>query len=456
MFSLYKGAPEDGPTVRHEFGDYYCSLPDPGLIEEFTGVLRPTWLEDKRRWISEHHLEQEYPSFLRNSQRLQQLGRKYQIERVRHDGNVSGYHYWLITDYPGGTGEGDSWEEGWFDYFWRPKGIVPEEGQELNSPVLILIDAKIEDRSVWNDEPRSIPVTVSNYGQQPIDGGVIRWSLADGHRQVASGNLEDLHFELGQVKTAGVVPLPAVGGDKAERLELTLELLAGEKTYRNRWAFWSFPHHQLLKKPAVPVMAALDWPGLKEAYPFVTQAESSDSADSLLVTSALSPQATAYLREGGRVLLLADEQQFGKPGDARFFPASGGALGSRILDHPALEGFPHGDMLDLQFFNLMQGGWNFAIDDWPTEMKPIIGGIRTTSSFLSKSKQLSRTGYLFELKVGKGKLLVSTLQIKEHYDEAHPETVFFVDCLLRYATSERFDPTAAVPDSLLNRLLAHN
>src|SRR4051812_22879889 len=33
MFSLYSGAPADGPTVRHEFGEYYCSLPDPGLID---------------------------------------------------------------------------------------------------------------------------------------------------------------------------------------------------------------------------------------------------------------------------------------------------------------------------------------------------------------------------------------------------------------------------------------
>ena len=70
-------------------------------------------------------LRSTYPTFLRNSQRLQQIGRKFQIERVRRSPEVTGYEYWLITDYPGGTGEGDSWEEGWFDYFWQPKGIEP-------------------------------------------------------------------------------------------------------------------------------------------------------------------------------------------------------------------------------------------------------------------------------------------------------------------------------------------
>ena len=39
---------------------------------------------------------------------------------------VTGYHYWLIVDFPGGAGEGDSWEEGWVDYFWQPK-VKPEQ-----------------------------------------------------------------------------------------------------------------------------------------------------------------------------------------------------------------------------------------------------------------------------------------------------------------------------------------
>ena len=58
---------------------------------------------------------------------------------MRHRQDITGYHYWLIVDFPGGTGEGDSWEEGWFDYFWQPKGITPRDGQAINSAVLPLI-----------------------------------------------------------------------------------------------------------------------------------------------------------------------------------------------------------------------------------------------------------------------------------------------------------------------------
>ena len=125
--------------MKHEFGEYYCSLPDISLIDKFTGVFLPGWLHAKKAWVSEQGLTERYPQFVANSQRLQQLGRKYQIERVRRQQDITGYHYWLIVDFPGGTGEGDSWEEGWFDYFWRPKGITPRDGQAINSAVLPLI-----------------------------------------------------------------------------------------------------------------------------------------------------------------------------------------------------------------------------------------------------------------------------------------------------------------------------
>ena len=125
---------------------------------------------------------------MRNSQRLQQLGRKYQIERVRQDSDVAGYHYWLIVDYPGGTGEGDSWEEGWFDYFWHPKGVDPAEGREINSPVLLLINAGAGDRTLWTSDTKRIDVSVSNFGDEPVSNGTLSWRLMAGGRRIAGSH----------------------------------------------------------------------------------------------------------------------------------------------------------------------------------------------------------------------------------------------------------------------------
>ena len=72
--------------------------------------------------------------------------------------DITGYHYWLIVDFPGGTGEGDSWEEGWFDYFWRPKGITPRDGQAINSAVLPLITSGVSERTRWSDDGAPVEI----------------------------------------------------------------------------------------------------------------------------------------------------------------------------------------------------------------------------------------------------------------------------------------------------------
>jgi len=454
MFSTSSGAPADAPTVRHEFGEYYCSLPDISLIPKFTGVVQPTWLEEKQKWVERNGLQTTYSTFLRNSEKLQQIGRKFQIERVRKSSEVSGYEYWLITDYPGGTGEGDSWEEGWFDYFWRPKGIVPREGQEINAPVLLLTDADVDKRTLWNDEPRRVRFTISNYGDAAIQNGTLTWTLNGPAGPAANGTVKNINVELGAVAPVGEIEIPPVGGAAAQKFQLVAEIASAGQSFENRWDFWFFPHPDLLKSTPIEVVSDVRWHALQRSYPFLRQRTDDLALGSLLITEKLDPKALAFLKTGGRVWLMAGEAQFRRPGDATFFPASGGALGSVILDHPALRGFPQDGTFDLQFFNLLQGAWNFSLDRWPQELRPIAGSIRTTSSFLSKSKKLSRTGYIFEARVGQGSLLVSTLRIKQNFDESYPEAMFLFDRLVRYTTGKEFNPQIEVAEERLGELAA--
>lgn len=447
MVSLYRGAPADRPTVRHEFGQYYCSLPDPRLIEEFTGVMKPSWLETKRAWVSQHHLAAVYPEYIRNSQRLQQLGRKYQIERVRHDGAVSGYHYWLIVDYPGGTGEGDSWEEGWFDYFWKPKGVTPEEGRALNSPVLLMLDAGVDNRTMWTGEPKQVGVEVSNYGADAIRDGRLTWALRDGARQVAGATITGIQASLGQVSRIATLPLNGEDGREARKLELVLTLDTGQGIYENRWPFWVYPKPGR-QTPAIPVATTLRSSALQRQYPWL-RAQSEPGG--LLITDQLDSAALAYLKAGGRVWLLL-RQTLDRRG-IEFFPASGGALGTLVPPGSALAGFPNDGFCDLQFYNLLEGAYPLPIDNWPAAIQPWIGGIRTTSQFLSKTKNLSRVAYAVEGRVGAGRLLVTTLRLREHFDEAYPEAMALFDSLLRYAAGAAFAPAQELQEEVLRPLL---
>jgi beta-galactosidase len=454
MHSLFRDAPGDVPSVRHEFGSYYCSLPDVSLIDQFTGVIVPTWLREKKAWVERRGLSQRYPTYLLNSQRLQHFGQKYQIEAARKLPEFTGYHYWLIVDFPGGTGEGDSWEEGWLDYFWRPKVTTPEQGQELNSPVLLMINKGPGERTLWNDEQRLIEVTVSNYGERDIRGGVLSWKLHSEGKQVGEGRLQNIQAPLGKLSNIGSFRIGPDTGPDAQKLQLVVELTDGSATYTNRWDFWTFPRNSRLQSSPVAVVSDVRWHSLRRLYPFIVDADqAAEKKPAVWITSRLDSRAMEVLKSGGRVLLLADRDQFQRSGDAHFFPASGGAQGTMVRQHPALQGFPHQGYFDLQFFNLMEGGWNFAIDDFPNEFEPIAGSIRTTSSFLSKQKELSRTGYLFEANVEGGGLLVSTLAVREHLDEAYPEAVFLFDRLLRYVSGPQFKPAGSLSSEQLKRLL---
>ena len=59
--SHYGGGLPDLPVVKHEFGEYYCSLPDISLLDKFTGVVIPEWLHVKKRWVGEQGLADRVP-----------------------------------------------------------------------------------------------------------------------------------------------------------------------------------------------------------------------------------------------------------------------------------------------------------------------------------------------------------------------------------------------------------
>jgi hypothetical protein len=452
LASIPRGSSEELPIIRHEFGDYYCSLPDISLIKRFTGAIRPTWLESKKDWVEENGIGKNYGMYVRNSHRLQQLGRKFQIERVRRDPGVTGYHYWLIVDFPGGTGEGDSWEEGWFNYFWEPKNIHPTEGRAINNPVLLMLSADVDNRTLWNDSGRKVEVHLSNYGDKPVVDGVLRWRVEASGETLASSEKPGVEVSLGEVKSLGEITLGPLPEDRARKVTLLVELDFGNDICRNTWEFWCFPRNKLVRETAISVYSKIRRATLKKLYPFV-MTEGIPEPGSLLILPSLNSDAVDFLRQGGRVMVLAGRKQFSRSGDGQFFPASGGASGTLVQDHPALFGFPHEDYCDLQFFNLLEGSWNIALDRLPQGLIPIIGAVRTQSSFLSERKELSHIGYIFEARVGKGKLLVNTLRIEELLDESYPEAIYLFDRLLRYTTSTDFAPQVLIGEENLRHII---
>ena len=61
--------------------------------------------------------------------------------------------------------------------------------------------------------------------------------------------------------------------------------------------------------------------------------------------------------------------------------------------------------------------------------------------------------YLLEVAAGKGRLLVTSFNVRNTYDGAHPEAVFLVDALFRYAQSDAFARETTVVPDVLRRML---
>ena len=458
LASLYTGYSPRLATIKHEFGVYYCSLPDLEMIGRFTGVIRPQWLQDQKQWLQSQKLLDRYPGYLRNSWRLLNVARKAEIESLRRLEQITGYQYWLITDCADeGTSEGPSWEWGWCNYFWEPKGVTPEQGREINAAMLPLLDLKVSERTLWAEDSKRVDVFVSNYGPAAISAGSLDWELSSGGQRLNADRFP-VSAPQGAVTRVGEVPLEKMNSAQARELELRITVSSPAQTHTNRWKLWAFPRRALMQSSPRPVFSLIKASRLAAYFPFIRPlSPRDDPAGGVLITSDLSAPVVTALEKGGRVLVLADQVRFDPQSPTTYFPPSGGAFGIKIQEHPALRGFPHDGFPDLQFYNLLEGASRFGaegLEDPVFSFEPIISGIGMTRE--RNANELAYFALLFEAKVGTGKLLLTTLNLRQNLDDACPEAVYLLDRLLRYAVSGEFNPSGELsPEHFRNLVVPY-
>jgi hypothetical protein len=112
-------------------------------------------------------------------------------------------------------------------------------------------------------------------------------------------------------------------------------------------------------------------------------------------------------------------------------------MGTVIATHPAMARVPHEGWCDAHFLHLISGAYPLLLEDLhPDNVDPIIRSIGHYATMVDKA-------YLFELRVGRGALLASSLRFAATYD-SHPEARYLLECLLRYASGHEFAPKRAI------------
>jgi len=409
----------DVPIVSHEIGQW-CVYPNFREIPKYKGVLRALNFEIFRDSLAANHMLDQAEDFLLTSGKLQALLYKEEIESALRTPGFGGFQLLDIHDFPGqGTAL-----VGILDPFWDSKGyITPQEHHRYCCETVPL--ARMKKRIWATDEKFNTEVEIAHFGPAPIRDVVPLWSVnyADG-RKVASGKLPSRTIPLGNGTELGQIEAMLENVDAPAKLVVTISL---EGTpYKNSWDIWVYP-------------AGLN----------------TQTSDNVLIAEQFNEQAKAALKDGGKVLLMPPLNSIDSDVPAAFTtifwntqwtaqqpPHTLGILCDP--KHPALAQFPTEFHSNWQWWDITTKSRFMILDKFPAELRPIVQVIDDWNTN-------RRLGIIFEVKVGKGKLLVSGIDLKNNLNE-RPAARQMLHSLLKYMDSKAFVPKSSIDVKLIQSL----
>lgn len=314
----YAAAPV--PTFAHELGQW-PTYPAWSEIQKYTGVLRAANLERCHRRAIEQGVADRDLEFRAASGALAVRLYKDQMESHLRTPSCQGFSTLSLQDYPG---QGEALV-GWLDAFFDPKGIVtPERFRRWCSAVVPLV--RTPSYLIVAGEPIEVTAQVANYGPVDLVGATAVWRLTASADQVlANGTLPAQDVPTGEVTTLGRFTIDTGGLEVPAQVRLELRVTGADVSCVNDWDLWVYPDRAPVPAPAGVVVC--DRP----------------------------ETARAALARGERVLLLAHD--LGGKRNSRlasfkpvywsavYFPGAETLGGLVHDDHPALAGFPPGQVM---------------------------------------------------------------------------------------------------------------
>jgi len=413
------------PLIGHETGQYQVS-PDYRDIPKFTGVLRARNYEIFRDRIEAAGMLDRAHDFVMASGALSAICYREDIELALRTPGFGGIQLLDIMDFPGQS----TALVGMLNVFMESKGLIEaEEWRQFCSEVVPLL--RIKQLSWTTDEELTGQVQVAHYGPEDFNDAEVSLSLKDQRGEtLASHRFEGVQLLRGQLNDVDFFTWPLAGIETPQRLDLTIEI--DGTGYQNSYPIWVYP-------PDVDTTPA----------------------GNVMVSRSLK-ETQAHLREGGRVLLLPRmedlpqsvkggfQTEFWSPMFAKNYRKRGleeppGTLG-HICDpqHPALADFPTEFHSNWQWWHLVKNSRPVILDGTPQDYRPIV---QTIDNFDRNHK----LGLLFETRVGKGSVLVCSIDLPAIQDQ--PEGRQMLHSLLNYAGSDAFQPASELSKEILEKLL---
>lgn len=417
------------PCIGHEVGQW-CAYPDFSVIEKFSGkqkqyaafvdgigsgkvpYMHPgnyiIWRDSARK----HGLLAQNKELAHASGRFQIACYKEEIEANLRTPSYSGYELLDLHDYLGQGGA----LIGMVDAFWESKEYVtPVEFRQFNNTTVPL--ARFRDRVIAQDQPFEVEVELAHFGPHPLASVTPEWQIVDTANKVAaSGTLPSRPAPRGKNLPLGTVKVDLNKLHAPAAYKLVVELRGTE--FRNEWPFWLYPNKVTASVP-----------------------------EGVIVTASWE-EAKAALDKGGKVLFLSGDPE---TPTAELALTSVPIFWNRLMNphrtwmlglwcdtaHGALVGFPTQAHCDWQWVDLLPKTTAMHIDGLPHTLRPLVQPIDDWNRNL-------RLAMLFECKVGKGRLMMTSFHLDDQGMAGHPGAPSLRRSLLKYMGSPAFSPSTEI------------
>lgn len=403
------------PVVTHEIGQYSV-YPDISSISKYTGNLKPVNLESIKEDLQKKGRLKQAASYLSASTRFASILYKEELERAMKTPGYSGYQLLGLTDYPGqGTAL-----VGLLDVFWDGKDAVSDTlFKQVCAPVVPL--ASFEKATYTNQDTFKASLQIANFSAETLKNIALKWSLKREDGSILhQGILEKQDVKVGNNQVLGNIAVPLRSICMAERL--TLSLSVAHTKVANEWNIWVYPSDIAIVSGEVVVTNAID-------------------------------KARLALNKGRKVLLnLPKDKINGLEGkflpvfwSPVHFPNQPGTMG--ILcnpKHPALSDFPTEKHSNWQWWDLCKNATTMQLDSIENNIQILVGMMDN----FYKNRNL---GLVFETQVGKGKLVVSSIDMNEL--DARPVARQLKYSLIEYMKSPAFQPKGKMEFNLLKKVI---
>ncbi len=404
----------DMPIISHEIGQYQI-FPDYDEIKKYTGVLRASNLEVFKNRLEKAGMLHKDSIFQQATGAWSALCYKAEMEAAIRTKGFAGFQLLDLQDFPGqGTAL-----VGILDAFMDSKNVITPEAwkQSCNDVVLLLEFPKY---CYTNNEQFKASTVIANYSNKKITKD-INWSLKqeDG-TLVGQGAFSGSAIAFGGLTSFGEVVADLSSIKSAAKLNLHISI--ADSDYSNDYPIWVYPAENEIKVPK-----------------------------DILVSTKADKKVMDCLDNGGKVLLFPQTAEVKDKSFPGLFPpdfwnygmfksisenngkqVSPGTLG--LLTDPSLpifNNFPTDFYTNWQWYSIIKASNSYILDELPSNYYPIV-------QVVDNLERNHKLGLIFEMKVGKGKLLVCMSQLNKIADK--PEAAQLYQSILNYMESEKFDP----------------